>query len=186
MRALRVASLALAGTTAALALGAPAALAEDGGTVTSFGFTVSPEDVEPGGTVTLNATECESPTVTASSGVFDTVTLSEGLPATATVFEDAEPGAEYDVTFDCEGEKGTTTLSVGGAEDDHTPPSTGTHTSPTYGPSGLTKPGGGVQAGSGGSLSGLSPTQIALGSLLVAGAVGGGVVMLRRRAGDGI
>ncbi|WP_153483179.1 hypothetical protein [Streptomyces katsurahamanus] len=48
------------------------------------------------------------------------------------------------------------------------------------------KPGGGVRAGSGGSLDGLSPVQITAGSALIAGAVGGGTVLLyRRRAGHG-
>ncbi len=183
MRALRVASLAAIGSAAALALGAPAALADEEGDITPFGFTVTPEEVAPGETVTLNATECDSPTMTASSGVFETVTLQEGLPATATVFEDAKPGADYDITFDCKGEKATTTLTVSAtatASLTQTVPGTATHT-----PSPLTKPDGGVKAGSGGSLPGLSPTQTVLGSVLVAGALGGGVVLLRRRAGAG-
>ncbi|MGW6458668.1 hypothetical protein ACWF94_22600 [Streptomyces sp. NPDC055078] len=222
MRAIRVASLTLIGTAAALALSAPAALAADddgsavppgdGSGITSFGFTVSPEEVAPGGTVTLNATECESPAVTVSSGVFDTVTLSEGLPATAKIFADAKPGAEYDITFDCKGEKGTTTLTVSGSgshtgtdPDTHTGTGTGADTGSDTGadagshtgtgahtgtgshtPGDPAKPGGGVRAGAGGSLPGLSPAQLAVGSALVAGAVGGGaVLLLRRRARDG-
>ncbi|AWZ09882.1 MULTISPECIES: hypothetical protein [unclassified Streptomyces] len=58
MRAIRVASVALL-STAAFALAAPMASANDGGTtpnVTSFGFTVSPATAAPRGTVTLNAT----------------------------------------------------------------------------------------------------------------------------------
>lgn len=165
----------------------------ESGDVTSFGFTVTPEDIAPGGTVTLNATECQSPVVTASSGVFDEVTLSEGLPATAKVSEDAEPGAEYDVVFDCAGERGTATLTVGPATVRPSPGTdTGSHTGTgkhpdagTHPPTLPSKPGSGVKAGAGGSLTGLSPTQIALGSLLVAGAVGGGVMLLRR-PGDGV
>lgn len=113
MRAIRVASLALIGT-AALALGAPAAVAadDDGNSATSFGFTATPATVAPGGTVTLNATECEAPTVTASSGVFETVTLNEGQSATTKIAADAKPDAKYDVTFDCKGEKGTAPLTI--------------------------------------------------------------------------
>lgn len=105
MRVIRVASVALLGA-AALGAAAPAALADDGNhNITSFGFTVSPSTVAPGGTVTLNATGCEVPSVTVSSGVFDTVTLEEGHSATARVDDDAKPGAEYDVTFDCKGRR---------------------------------------------------------------------------------
>ncbi|MFE0422998.1 hypothetical protein [Streptomyces sp. NPDC058953] len=80
--------------------------------VTSFGFTVTPESVEPGGTVTLRATECQAPSVTASSDAFAPVTLTESLPATAKVDPDARPGAAYDVTFDCQGERGTARLLI--------------------------------------------------------------------------
>lgn len=105
MRVIRVASVALLGA-AALGVAAPAALADDGNhNITSFGFTVSPSTVAPGGTVTLNATGCEVPSVTVSSGVFDTVTLEEGRSATARVDDDAKPGAEYEVTFDCKGRR---------------------------------------------------------------------------------
>ncbi|MET7617820.1 hypothetical protein [Streptomyces sp. NPDC005408] len=191
MRVIRVASLALIGT-AALALGGPAALADDGSNVTSFGFTVTPTTVAPGGTVTLNATECEVPTVTATSGIFDTVTLNEGLPATAKIAEDAKPDADYDVTFDCKGEKGTTPLTVTGGSDAHTggkeptePPDT-LEPPETTGTTEMKKPGGGVKGGNGGSFAELSPTQIGVGSALIAGALaGGGVLLLRRRTGDG-
>ncbi|MFE2286919.1 hypothetical protein ACFXDJ_22460 [Streptomyces sp. NPDC059443] len=169
MRAIRVASVALL-STAALALAAPMASANDGGTtpnVTSFGFTVSPATVAPGGTVTLNATGCQEPLVKVSSGIFDAVELNEGKPATAKVDADAKPGAQYEVTFDCKGEKGTTTLTVAGH-------STGT---------GTTTPAKGVKAGLGGGAGGLNGTEIAAGSALLAGALGGGVFLMRRRAG---
>ena len=126
MRAIRVASLALIGT-AALALGAPAAVAadDDGNSATSFGFTATPATVAPGGTVTLNATECEAPTVTASSGVFETVTLNEGQSATTKIAADAKPDAKYDVTFDCKGEKGTAPLTITSGSGSRTDTGTG-------------------------------------------------------------
>ncbi|WP_328300381.1 hypothetical protein OG389_23290 [Streptomyces sp. NBC_00435] len=171
MRAIRVASVALL-STAAFALAAPVASANDGGTtpnVTSFGFTVSPATVAPGGTVTLNATGCQEPLVKVSSGVFDAVELNEGRSATAKVDADAKPGAQYQVTFDCKGEKGTTTLTVAGH-----PTGTGT---------GTTTPSKGVKAGLGGGAGGLNGTEVAAGSALLAGALGGGVLLMRRRAG---
>ncbi|MFC7922646.1 hypothetical protein [Streptomyces cinereoruber] len=115
MRAIRVVvSAALLGAAAATTAG-PAALAtEDEGTVTSFGFSATPETVVPGDTVTLTSEGCEAPSVTAASGVFDTVTLEEGRPGTATVDSDAKPGARYEITFDCAGERGTTSLTVAG------------------------------------------------------------------------
>ncbi|MFC8900659.1 hypothetical protein [Streptomyces cinereoruber] len=115
MRAIRVVvSAALLGAAAVTTAG-PAALAtEDEGTVTSFGFSATPETVVPGGTVTLTSEGCEAPSVTAASGVFDTVTLEEGRPGTATVDSDAKPGARYEITFDCAGERGTTSLTVAG------------------------------------------------------------------------
>ncbi|MFC7966748.1 hypothetical protein [Streptomyces cinereoruber] len=115
MPAIRVVvSAALLGAAAVTTAG-PAALAtEDEGTVTSFGFSATPETVVPGDTVTLTSEGCEAPSVTAASGVFDTVTLEEGRPGTATVDSDAKPGARYEITFDCAGERGTTSLTVAG------------------------------------------------------------------------
>ncbi|MCJ0870157.1 hypothetical protein [Streptomyces sp. AP-93] len=171
MHSIRVASVALL-STAAFALAAPIASANDGGTtpnVTSFGFTVSPTTVAAGGTVTLNATKCQEPLVKVSSGIFDAVELNEGKSATVKVDADAKPGAQYEVTFDCKGEKGTTTLTVAGH-------STGTET-------GTTTPAKGVKAGLGGGAAGLNGTEIAAGSALLAGALGGGVFLMRRRAG---
>lgn len=170
MRAIRVASVALLSTTA-LALAAPLAAANGGGTmsnVTSFGFSVSPATIAPGGTVTLNATNCKEPLVKVSSGVFDTVELKEGKPAIAKVDPDAKPGAQYEVTFDCKGEKGTTTLTVAGK-------STGMGTIAPIPPKG-------VKAGLGGGAGGLNGTEIAAGSALLAAAAGGGLYLMRRRA----
>ncbi|MGV9310779.1 hypothetical protein ACWDR0_01110 [Streptomyces sp. NPDC003691] len=182
--------------------------AQNGG-VTSFGFTVTPETVAPGGTVTLRATECSGSQVTASSGVFAPVTLAEGLSGTATVFPEAEPGAAYDITFDCLGERGTVRLliageaaagrSPAGQEDgaaivqDPAPndsgagahDSTSAHRADTP-----AHPDGGVRAGGGGSsVPQLGPGRIAAGSVLVAGALAGGAVLFAvraRRTGRGV
>ncbi|RVU22224.1 hypothetical protein EOT10_22485 [Streptomyces antnestii] len=136
-----------------------------GHNITSFGFTVSPTTVSPGGTVTLNATGCEAPTVRVTAPVFDDVTLTAGRSATATVFPDAKPGARYTVTFECKGERGTTTLTISGG---------GATPAPVR---------QGVQAGVGGSLSRLDATQLIAGTALVAGALGAGVYAARRRSG---
>ncbi|MFE5832213.1 hypothetical protein ACFQ8W_18435 [Streptomyces sp. NPDC056508] len=115
MRAIRAAASAvLLGAAAVMAAG-PAALADEGtGAVTPFGFSVTPETVAPGGTVTLASEGCEVPSVTVTSGVFDTVTLEEGRPGTATVDFGAKAGARYEITFDCQGERGTAALTVAG------------------------------------------------------------------------
>ncbi|MGW1977697.1 hypothetical protein [Streptomyces sp. NPDC001889] len=249
MRAIRVVGIALAGAAATLALGGPAALADEepaatgdstpsversdpgvpdspdaldapdaldtpdlpdipdspglpaedsgdsgdespgkgggGGGTTSFDFTVTPAAVAPGGTVTLNTVACQSPTVTVSSEAFETVTLQEGRPGTARISEDAEPGAEYEITFDCAGEKGLARFTVGGGpahngEDGGTDAGIG-----ALPPGEAETPGGGVRAGTGGSTDALSPARTATGSVLVAGALGGGAVLAyRRRAGN--
>ncbi|HET6860914.1 MAG TPA: hypothetical protein VFH94_27920 [Streptomyces sp.] len=173
IRALRVASTALLGV-AVLSLAAPAAVAEDGnGNITSFGFTVAPSTIAAGGTVTLNATECQVPTVKVTAPIFDDVTLDEGRPGTAQVYPDAKPGAQYDVTFECKGEKGTTTLTIAGGGEHHANTSAGTgHVHK------------GVKAGAGGSFSDADPVQIAAGVAVLAGALGFGVYLSRRRSGN--
>ncbi|MFF3322612.1 hypothetical protein [Streptomyces sp. NPDC002889] len=287
MRATRIASLSLVGFTA-LTLSAPAAVADDeveASAVVPSGFSVSPRTVAPGDTVTLSATECAARTVTVSSGIFDTVTLAEGLPGKARVDPDAKSGADHEVTFACEDRKGTATLTVTGGSGSDTD-TAGTHQQPgetkpaeaepegaeaegtkgeeirpegttpelalleetrpeaamledaergesareegrpeptkreestsevgereptkrgetkpdegkregdtrgetkpdegkreENGP-GLTKPHGGVRGGEGGSFAGLGPAPAALGYTLVAGALGAGVYLLRRR-----
>ncbi|MGY3339799.1 plastocyanin [Streptomyces filamentosus] len=180
MRAIRTASAALL-ATAAVALSAPAASAapaapaEDGTgrNITSFGFSVTPRTVAPGGTVTLTSDGCEVPSVTVTSGVFDTVTLTEGRPGSATVDADARIGAEYEIAFDCKGERGTTTLTVAPA-----------HTTPPTPPAPLT-PHKGVKAGFGGSAGSdaLGAAELTAGAALIAGALGTAVVLTRRRAG---
>ncbi|MCX4585632.1 hypothetical protein [Streptomyces sp. NBC_01481] len=179
MRAINVASLALIGT-AALALGAPAALADDGSSITSFGSTLPPTAAAQGDTGTLNATECE---------------------------------AGYDITSDCLGGTGTAPLTAADGSDLHTGSTQFTEPTDTAEANDATettgkaeparpmepvepakpaksfrpvKPGGGVKGGTGGSFADLSPTQIGVGSALIAGALaGGGVLMLRRPTGNG-
>ncbi|MEY9962221.1 plastocyanin [Streptacidiphilus sp. MAP12-16] len=167
MRTTPAASIAVV-STAVLALSAPLALAEGGGgTITSFGFTVSPGTVAPGGTVTLNATGCEVPSVTVSSGVFDTVTLNEGHSATATVDSTAKPGAQYTVTFSCNGQTGTTELTISSTTPSTTPAA----------------PLGPVRTGIGGSITRLDSVESAGGAALLAAAALGGTFALRRRNG---
>ncbi|MCT4353194.1 hypothetical protein M5362_08630 [Streptomyces sp. Je 1-79] len=145
-----------------------------GQNITSFGFSVSPSTVAPGGTVTLKSDACEAPSVTVTSGIFETVTLTEGRAGTATVDVEARIGAEYQVTFDCKGEKGTAALVVAGGS---TGTSTGGHDT------GAQK---GVKAGFGGGAGQLGAVEAATGTALIAGALGGGgVLLLRRRRADG-
>ena len=128
-----------------------------GAPITSFGYSVSPSTVAPGGTVTLRVTDCDRK-ATASSGVFDAVTLqgSGGTKSgTATVDSDAKPGAEYDVTFTCGSESGTAPLTI-------------TTTAPTVPVTPLT-PAGGVQTGLGRSVSGPDAAEIAAGAVLSQG-----------------
>ncbi|MEV6650406.1 hypothetical protein [Streptomyces sp. NPDC051219] len=129
MRGTRVAAAATLLGAAALCLGATAVTAEamgtaeDGSDVPSFGYTASPTVVAAGGTVTLGATGCAEPAVTVSSAAFGDVTLRAGRPGTVKIDPAAEPGTEYDVTFDCMGQKGMATLAI--ADGPGTP--TGTH-----------------------------------------------------------
>ncbi|MFF5970951.1 hypothetical protein ACFY7C_05430 [Streptomyces sp. NPDC012769] len=150
--------------------------------ITSFGFSVTPSTVAPGGTVTLKSDGCEVPTVTVESGVFDKVTLHEGRPGTATVDSDAKPGARYEVTFDCKGERGTTTLTIAGGGHPTAHP-TAHPTLPPTPPTGARK---GVKAGFGtGSEDEVGITEVVTGTVLIAGALGAAVVLIRRREGSG-
>ncbi|MDG4861427.1 hypothetical protein P8605_25155 [Streptomyces sp. T-3] len=176
MRAIASASVAIA-TVGALALGTAAATAamdnDDGGTsggnITSFGFSVTPSTIAAGGQVTLKVDGCGSQ-ATASSGVFDTVTIPKGQTGTATVDWDAKPGAMYTVTFDCNGEKGTTDLTIAtGGSNNHTSPPPVRH---------------GVRAGFGGSLADLDLGELGLGAALIAGALGSAYYWARRRPAE--
>ncbi len=187
MRAIRAASAAALLSASAVIAVAPTALADEGDqNITSFGFSVTPATVAPGGTVTLTSDGCEVPSVTVTSGVFETVTLNEGRPGTATVDFDAKAGAQYKITFDCKGERGTTTLTIGGGSTGgHTGGDTGGHDNATQ--SGAHK---GVKAGygtaaNGADSEGLGVTEVVTGVLLIAGALGAAVVLTRRRDADG-
>ncbi|MEU9855640.1 hypothetical protein [Streptomyces sp. NPDC047974] len=181
MRAIRTASAALIATAALALSAAPTASADDGGTdtrpdadITSFGFSVTPRTVAPGGTVTLTADGCEVPSVTVTSGVFDTVTLTEGRPGRATVDLDAKAGAEYEIAFDCKGERGTTTLTVTHGTTPPPAPVTPAHPTPPH---------KGVKAGFGGSTGSdaLGAAELAAGAVLIAAAAGSALVLARRR-----
>ncbi|OON72724.1 hypothetical protein [Streptomyces tsukubensis] len=170
MRAIRVASTALL-SACALTLSVTAASAEGsgGGDITSFGFSVTPSTIAAGGQVTLSVNGCDHK-VMVSSGVFDSVTIPKGKSeATAVVDTDAKPGAMYEVTFDCDGEEGTTDLTIatgnpheGGHHDMHK----------------------GVKAGTGGSLAGFDLHELGLGAALIAGGLGSAYYWTRRRSGN--
>ncbi|MFE0643983.1 hypothetical protein ACFW2Y_20565 [Streptomyces sp. NPDC058877] len=178
MRAIGAVSAALFGAVAVLPV-APAALADGGDNpITSFGFSVTPTTIAPGGTITLASDGCEVPSVTVTSGVFETVTLNEGRPGTATVDLDAKAGAQYAITFDCKGERGTTHLTIApGGDAGH---DTGARTEVHKG----VKAGYGTAAASGAPSDGLGATQLVTGALLIAGALGAAVVLTRRRGVD--
>ncbi|MFE5943251.1 hypothetical protein [Streptomyces sp. NPDC056480] len=183
MRAIRAASAALL-SAAVVVMVAPTALAnEDDRTITSFGFSVSPETVAPGGTVTLKSDGCEVPSVTVTSGVFDTVTLNEGRSGNATVDVDAKAGTQYEITFDCKGERGTTTLTI--TQGDTGGNTTGHNESLPPGAHKGVKAGYGTAAASGADTDGLGVTEVVTGVLLIVGALGAAVVLTRRRATDG-
>ncbi|MER6097638.1 hypothetical protein ABT154_17625 [Streptomyces sp. NPDC001728] len=183
MRAIRAASAALLGAAAVVAV-APTALADEGNhDVTSFGFSVSPATVAPGGTVTLTSDGCEVPSVTVTSGVFETVTLAEGRAGTATVDFDAKAGTQYEITFDCKGERGTTKLTIAQGDQGGNRPEHDNGVSP--GAHKGVKAGYGTTAASGSTPEGLGATEVVTGALLIAGALGAAVVLTRRRAAHG-
>ncbi|MEU8495470.1 hypothetical protein AB0C86_01740 [Streptomyces lavendulae] len=130
MGAIRSSAIALmsAGATgAALALcvsGAPAALAAEAAPVTSFGFAITPSTVAPGGQAVLSVSGCGAAYATASSGVFDTVSIARGQTARITVDRDARRGALYSVSFTCNGETGSADLVIAGGTSKPTTSST--------------------------------------------------------------
>ncbi|MFI6080145.1 hypothetical protein ACIBBB_03975 [Streptomyces sp. NPDC051217] len=190
MRAIRAASAALLGA-AALALTTPAVAMATAAAPTPFGFAVTPSVIAAGGQVTLTVTGCSS-TATAESGVFDDTPIPSGGSARASIFWDAKPGAMYEVTFTCNGEQGTTDLTIAGGTPSPTPTRTPTST-PTRTPSpAVTRtattsstaiaPPGGVRGGLGGSFIGMNATELAIGTGLVAVAAAGTVLVVRRRS----
>ena len=169
-------------TVGALSLAGPLAFAADGGgtasNVTPFAFKIYPTTVKAGGNIGLGVSGCDATSATASSGVFDTVTLpSTGTKGeyvgAATVDADAKPGAQYDVKFTCGSSSGTTTLTVSG----------GTST-PTASTSATAVPTGAVKTGLGGGSGSVSPAELAAGGALAVLALGGVGLAVRRRAGN--
>ncbi|WP_438290062.1 hypothetical protein [Streptomyces sp. HUAS TT7] len=181
MGAIRIASTALLGA-AALSLTTPtAATAADGSSnatnIPPFGFSVTPSVIVPGGQVTLNVTNCPG-SATVSSGIFDTVTIPPESSRNATVDSTAKRGASYTVTFNCNNARGTAQLTIAGST-----PTTSSTVRPTVRPS-ATSPLG-VRGGLGGSVKdGPSPTEMTVGTTLIATAAGGTVYFLRRRWAD--
>ncbi|AQS66225.1 hypothetical protein [Streptomyces pactum] len=173
MRAIPVASVALLGV-AALSACVPAGAAV-GGSGSTFGFTVHPATVAPGGEVTLGVgrgTDGCLGRVTVSSAVFDTVTIPRHeSSATARVDRDAGRGTVHQVTFTCDRETATVNLTIAGGHSDH----------PADGPR---HPSKGVHAGEGGSVAGFDVKEIGLGAAFVGGAVGAAYHLSRRRSGE--
>ncbi|MEU9421253.1 hypothetical protein [Streptomyces sp. NPDC051000] len=117
IRSSATALLSAGATGAALALGAlgaPAATAAEAAPITSFGFALSPSTVAPGGQTVLSVSGCGSAFATASSGVFDTVSIARGQTVRVTVDRDARVGALYSVSFTCNGETGSADLTIAG------------------------------------------------------------------------
>jgi hypothetical protein len=156
---------------------------------TSFGFSVSPRSVQPGGAVDLTVTGCTESQATAESAVFDRIAL--GTPgdiqsARTTVDADAQVGAQYEIVFTCGGETGTAVLTIVDATATPTPTTTATATeTATATTSATAQPTLGAQAGVGGSQSGGSGggTMLIAGAGITALALTGGVLAFRRRPG---
>ncbi|GAA2572047.1 MULTISPECIES: hypothetical protein [Streptomyces] len=168
MRAIPVASVALLGVATLSACVPAGAVGSD-----TFGFTVTPATVAPGGEVTVGvgrtAAGCRG-RVTVTSPVFDTVTIPRHeSSATARVDRDARRGAVYQVTFACKDKTGTAHLTIAGGSHHPTP-------EPRH-PKG-------VHAGEGGSIAGFDVKQIGLGLALVVGSVGAAYHLSRRRSGE--
>ncbi|MFC1432043.1 hypothetical protein ACEZDB_15460 [Streptacidiphilus sp. N1-3] len=166
-------------TVGVLSLAGPVAFAADGGgtasNVTPFAFKIYPTTVKAGGNIGLGVSGCDATSATASSGVFDTVTLpSTGTKGeyvgAATVDADAKPGAQYDVKFTCGSSSGTTTLTVAGGS---------ATTSPA-----TAVPTGAVKTGLGGGNGSMSPAELAGGGALAVLALGGLGLAVRRRSGN--
>ncbi|MFC9811316.1 hypothetical protein ACFVJM_04465 [Streptomyces virginiae] len=149
--------------------------------VTSFGFTLTPSTVAPGGQVVLAVSGCNAAYSTASSGVFDTVSIARGQTVRVTVDRDARPGALYSVSFTCNGETGSADLTIAGGTTRPTTSSTrtGTATAPAPVTTGAAL---GVRGGLGGSVAGMDPVELGAGAGLFLAAAGGTAYALRRRA----
>jgi hypothetical protein len=134
----------------------------------AFQAHVTPTFVAPGGRVMLFASGCRGGT-RVSSGIFEAVRLGPGSDVTTVAVDsDAQPGTVYPVRFGCaDGAVRSVGLAV-----------TGGHRG---GP-----PRHGVRAGVGGtSLGGFDLQQIAVGALLIAGALGLAYRRSRRHPSEG-
>ncbi|MEJ8641252.1 hypothetical protein WKI68_06720 [Streptomyces sp. MS1.HAVA.3] len=211
MGAIRTSATALlsAGATGAVlafgSLGMPAATAAEA-QVTSFGFTLTPSTVAPGGQVVLAVSGCNAAYATASSGVFDTVSIARGQTVRVTVDRDARIGALYSVAFTCNGETGSADLTIAGGTARPTTSSTRTATAPAAttpvattaatpaatravtpaATAPLTTPASarGVRGGLGGSVAGMDPLELGAGVGLFLTAAAGTAYALRRRSSD--
>ncbi|MFF4425729.1 hypothetical protein ACFY04_33985 [Streptomyces sp. NPDC001549] len=185
MGAIRTSATALlsAGATGAVlalgVLGAPAATAAEAQPITSFGFTLTPSTVAPGGQTVLAVSRCNAAYATASSGVFDTVSIARGQTVRVTVDRDARRGAVYSVSFTCNGETGSADLTIAGGTTVPTTSSTRTGTGTTLLPTPSSALG--VRGGLGGSVAGMDTVELAAGAGLFLAAAGGTVFALRRR-----
>ncbi|MFD9077288.1 hypothetical protein [Streptomyces erythrochromogenes] len=155
--------------------------------VTSFGFTLTPSTVAPGGQVVLAVSACNAAYSTASSGVFDTVSIARGQSVRATVDRDARPGAVYSVSFTCNGETGSADLTIAGGTTRPTTSSTRTATATAPATTPATAPATttsarGVRGGLGGSVAGMDPVELGAGAGLFLAAAGATAYALRRRA----
>ncbi|MFJ1569400.1 hypothetical protein [Streptomyces erythrochromogenes] len=155
--------------------------------VTSFGFTLTPSTVAPGGQVVLAVSACNAAYSTASSGVFDTVSIARGQSVRATVDRDARPGAVYSVSFTCNGETGSADLTIAGGTTRPTTSSTRTATATAPATTPATAPvtttaARGVRGGLGGSVAGMDPVELGAGAGLFLAAAGATAYALRRRA----
>ncbi|WP_405757985.1 hypothetical protein [Streptomyces sp. NBC_00073] len=185
MGAIRTNATALlsAGATGAVltlgVLGAPSATAAEAQPVTSFGFAITPSTVAPGGQTVLSVSGCNAAYATASSGVFDTMSIARGQTARVTVDRDARRGAVYSVSFTCNGETGSADLTITGGTSRPTTSSTSASTSRSAASQGASL---GVRGGLGGSVAGMDSRELGAGAALFLAAAGGTAYALRRRA----
>lgn len=204
-RTIGTAPAAVAGAAALiLAAGAPVFAGDEA----EYDYSVSPEAIEPGGEVTIRTTGCRAPTVTVSSGVFETVTLNQGEEKSARIFDDVKAEAEYEITFDCDGVIRSLPLMIkpGGAGKPGKPERPGKPPHPAEPPAPWDpsrpeppeqrphepqEPHGdgahkGVNAGIGGSTDGGPNTAgLAVGAAVIAVAAGGAVHLVRTRPVNG-
>ncbi|MEU3906614.1 hypothetical protein [Streptomyces goshikiensis] len=215
IRSSATALLSAGATGAALALGAlcmpSATAAEAQPAVTSFGFTVTPSTVAPGGQAVLSVSGCNAAYATASSGIFDTVSIARGQTARVTVDRDARRGAVYSVSFTCNGETGSADVTIAGGTTRPTTSSTAgvsrNSAAPVPRNSAAPVPRGsvpaapvpagsapapsvpapsgsgalGVRGGLGGSVAGMDPLELGAGAAFFLAAAAGTAYAVRRR-----